>query len=116
MIRDIVLTILIIVGLILVNLYYRYDNENSILFNTFYFLNYVVINRLLLYYNKYRNKTIIFVYITEILFVVYLICVLILGSTHFGSYKALLIPSSFLFLFQIIVSFKAYTSGAKKAG
>lgn len=100
----ITLAILLIAGIVMMNMLYLNDNEDDILFNSFLFLLFVVTNRfsLDLSKSKHKLKWALWVDLTELLFLIYLVLVFIYGAEYFGRIKVLMIPTFLLGVFLML--------------
>lgn len=82
----------------LISLYWFNYSENIWLFSIFFFLV-LILNRLSLKYVITNNFIKKIIFSTELLFIVYIICILILNNNYFLKYKLLIIPSILLNLY-----------------
>jgi len=91
-----VLILMYFIGIVSILGMYLYDYENNICFYTFFSLIVVIINRVANPLHRQKEKVAKYMYITEILFVMYLFFVLFKEDNHFLQYKILTIPSILL--------------------
>lgn len=75
---------------------YLYGYEKSIVLHTSMFFIFVILNRLAFHFLKIKKGICKYLYVTEVCFLLYLLCVYIYGSDYFIQYQILVIPSLIL--------------------